>query len=133
MTTVWANGSDTVANVCACFRTAMEAAGVRTSERIIPDGALHRIHVEGDKRGRRSGWYVLHTDQTPAGTFGCFRLGVNEQWRAESMSSTARPLDRRDDWHIRDFRDKERQVQLEHAADRALQLWRQARHVELVD
>jgi phage/plasmid primase-like uncharacterized protein len=127
MTTVWANGSDTVANVCACFRTAMEAAGVRTSEQIIPDGALHRIHVEGDKRGRRSGWYVLHADHTPAGTFGCFRLGVNEQWRAESMSSTARPLDRRDDWHIRDFRDKERQVQLEHAADRALQLWRQAR------
>jgi putative DNA primase/helicase len=71
------------------FRAAMAAEGISTSEPIIPDGRLHRIHVAGDRLGTRNGWYVLHTDYTPAGAFGSWRLGVTETWRAKEDPESA--------------------------------------------
>jgi putative DNA primase/helicase len=48
----------------------------------IGDGAVHRVYVEGDKRGTRNGWYVLHLDGVPAGAFSSWKTGVVETWRA---------------------------------------------------
>ena len=52
------------------FREAMRMAGIDYRGPIEADGKLHRFHVEGDSRGKRNGWYVLHLDEHPAGMFG---------------------------------------------------------------
>jgi hypothetical protein len=31
-------------------------------EDIDADGSIHRVHIEGDRAGERSGWYLLHAD-----------------------------------------------------------------------
>lgn len=35
-----------------------------------PDGAIHRLHVPGDKPGTLNGWYLLNNADRPAGCFG---------------------------------------------------------------
>lgn len=71
------------------FRDAMRDQGIETKNEIIPDGSLHRIHVEGDKRGSLNGWYCLHFDERPAGVFGCNkRYGDYKfNWQAEGNSA----------------------------------------------
>ena len=65
---------------------AMQAAGLTPPHPIIFDGRLHRFR-SGTKgqggHGDRSGWYVLYSDGVPAGKFGCWRSGVECNWRAE--------------------------------------------------
>ena len=62
------------------FAEAMRNAGVETTDPIYSDGKMHRIHVEGDKRGTKNGWYVLHEDGIPAGSFGHWKTGVTQIW-----------------------------------------------------
>ncbi len=69
------------AEVTIAFRKAMAAEGIVTDDPLIPDGHLHRVHVEGSRGAKRDGWYVLHTDGIPAGAFGSWRLGVSTTWR----------------------------------------------------
>lgn len=57
------------------FREAMRQNAVPYGGEIIADGKLHRCFVEGDRRGSRNGWYVLHLDGKPAGAFGSMRAG----------------------------------------------------------
>jgi putative DNA primase/helicase len=76
------SAGDTIAD----FIGAMEAAGVRPVEPIaqaLCGGGIVRFRAEGDKPGRKNGWAMLHLDGTPAGAFGCYRLGVRERWRAD--------------------------------------------------
>ncbi|SEQ62229.1 putative DNA primase/helicase [Solimonas aquatica] len=72
-----------LAQIIDQFRSAMRSAGLDTDTEIAADGALHRFRVEGDKRGQRNGWYVLHGDGLPAGEFGCWKRGIAETWRAD--------------------------------------------------
>jgi len=46
---------------------------------IIGDSKLHRYSTNG-KRSDKSGWYVLHLDDAPAGAFGCWRHDITETW-----------------------------------------------------
>lgn len=64
------------------FIDAMRSAGITPSdpERIVGDGVLHRVHVEGDKSGSHDGWAVLHLDGVPSGAFGHWRTGQQETW-----------------------------------------------------
>ena len=55
------------------FRDAMLDAGITPPDYLEPDGEIHRFHVEGDKRGTKNGWYLLHLDEVPAGHFGCHK------------------------------------------------------------
>lgn len=64
------------------FRSAIEAAGLIAPEHIEANGKLHRFSSNG-KRGDDSGWYSLHQDGVPAGSFGCWRAGISETWRAD--------------------------------------------------
>ena len=64
------------------FRAAMAAAGLDFPGEIIPDGQLHRVKVNGD-RGPNS-WYVLHPDGIAAGSFGCWKRGLSENWCAKT-------------------------------------------------
>lgn len=65
------------------FRHAIGAAGLEVPDTINPDGAIHRFSTNG-KRGDDSGWYVLHGDDVPAGSFGCWRTGLQSSWFAKS-------------------------------------------------
>ena len=69
------------------FRNAMAAAGLAIDVEIIGDGELHRCHIERDKPGSRNGWYVLHMDGVPAGSFGSWKTGETHTWCAKSQQS----------------------------------------------
>lgn len=66
----------------------MVAAGVDYRGHIETDGKLRRVHVEGDKKGVRNGWYVLHVDARPFGMFGCNkRMGDQKlTWSAKGVT-----------------------------------------------
>lgn len=65
------------------FRRVVEAAGLSAPSEIHDDGRLHRFSTNG-RRGDDSGWYVLHSDGIPAGSFGCWRSGLQSTWCAKS-------------------------------------------------
>ena len=65
------------------FRDAIERAGLTVPDQVVPDGELHRFASNGN-RSDDSGWYVLHLDGLPAGSFGCWRSGLSETWRADT-------------------------------------------------
>jgi putative DNA primase/helicase len=59
---------------------AMAKAGLNPPEQVLLDGKMHRFN--SDKRRDKSGWYVAYSDGVPAGRFGCWRQGIDQQWRA---------------------------------------------------
>ena len=67
----------------AQFRSAIAGVGLTPPDTIEADGEVHRFASNG-KRGDDAGWYVLHGDGLPAGTFGCWRLGISENWNASA-------------------------------------------------
>lgn len=52
----------------------------------VMDSKPHRISVEGDKRGEKSGFYVGHLDGHPAGYIKNNRTGVEQRWKAKGYS-----------------------------------------------
>lgn len=74
------------------FSEALTQHGLGDPE-IVPDGELHRFHVESDRPGTRNGWYVLHLDGVPAGVFGSWKTGTAETWCAKSRK-TLSPVER---------------------------------------
>jgi len=70
--------------IVAALRDAMHKAGITPPDRIEPDGALHRFHVEGDRAGSLNGWYLLHLDGRAAGAFGSWKTGAWSKWAADS-------------------------------------------------
>ena len=75
---------------CEDFRQAINSIGLHFSDKIIADGKLHRFHVEGDKSGKKNGWYVLYDGDIPAGAFGCWKRGINETWCSRHRTSLSR-------------------------------------------
>lgn len=65
------------------FQTVIDAAGMIAPSVINGDGKLHRFSPTG-KRGDDAGWYVLHLDGVPAGSFGDWRSGESQTWCAKS-------------------------------------------------
>ncbi|MFY8352927.1 zincin-like metallopeptidase domain-containing protein [Pseudoalteromonas sp. SSM20] len=51
----------------------------------IMDGKKHRIKVEGDKAGEKSGFYVAHLDGRPAGVMMNNRVGEKINWKAQGQ------------------------------------------------
>ncbi|WP_407122157.1 toprim domain-containing protein [Bradyrhizobium sp. STM 3561] len=114
----------------AQFRDAMAAQGIVVAEEIIADGRLHRYHVEGDKKGQRNAWAILHIDgKRPAGAFGCNRRYGTDQkftWSAKG----AKPLTQAERRALRERierqkTEREAAERARHAvaAERARQLW----------
>lgn len=107
----------------ADFRQAMAAAGIVTDDPILADGTLHRVHVDGDKRGTRNAWYVNHGD---AGAFGTWRGDISQTWRAD-RSAILRPGPSRDELAAaRSKRDAETHARHVAAQTRAVALWQTA-------
>ena len=122
--------SSTAADFTEMFCTAMREAGVPTSDEIHADGRLHRVHVEGDSIGSRNGWYVLHSDDPPAGAFGSWRTGVSDTWCAAASSDlTATEWER---WIRKAGQSRHRQAEAqrhrqEQARERSARLWAKSR------
>src|SRR5262245_49191367 len=49
----------------------------------ILDGERHRVPIEGDRRGEKSGFYVAHWDGRPAGYAKNHRTGAEIRWKAK--------------------------------------------------
>lgn len=64
------------------FHKAILGSGLTPPDPIIADGKLRRFASNG-KQGDDAGWYVLHADDIAAGSFGCWRSGLSQSWRAD--------------------------------------------------
>ena len=71
------------------MRSAMMAAGIEPPAELIADGTVRRFDVPGDKTQSKNGWYVLFSDP-PAGAFGCWKRGIRETWRGQSLDEKSR-------------------------------------------
>lgn len=72
-------------DIRAEFISAMHAEGIGITEpgNIVPDGEIHRFHIDGHKSGSLNGWAVLHLDAgVAAGAFGNWQTGQSTKWRA---------------------------------------------------
>uniref|UniRef100_A0A9E7ZZJ9 Toprim domain-containing protein n=1 Tax=Bosea sp. NBC_00436 TaxID=2969620 RepID=A0A9E7ZZJ9_9HYPH len=75
------------------FIAAMASVGIRTADKITGDGKLHRIYMEGDRKGTKNGFYTLHLDPPESGAFGSWKHGVNETWTVDKPERMS-PQDR---------------------------------------
>lgn len=111
------------------FARYMAEQGIPCSTVVIGDGEIHRFHVDGDKRGSLNGWYVLHLDGMPAGSFGSWRLGVTANWCAKTTDLMT-AAERREHYErmqqMRMQRDAALRQRHQQAADRAGKLWKGA-------
>lgn len=73
---------EVAADSLAQFRDAIRAAGLTPPDVIEADGKLRRFPSNG-KKSDAAGWYLLHGDGIPAGSFGDWRTGLSQTWRAD--------------------------------------------------
>ncbi|MDO9451183.1 MAG: DUF3987 domain-containing protein [Rugosibacter sp.] len=110
------------------FHDAIRAAGLIPPDTIEANGKLHRFASNG-KRGDDSGWYALHADGIPAGSFGDWRNDLSQTWRAD----IGRPLTAQENAAhkarieaMRREREAEEAKRHADAAGRAEAIWRDA-------
>lgn len=68
-----------MSNALDLFKAAIEATGMTPPDDVIDDGVIHRFDADG-RKGKKTGWYVLHTDGIAAGEFGCWKTGIQSSW-----------------------------------------------------
>lgn len=76
------------------FAEALRLAGLQLKELPVMDGKLHRVPVEGDKKGETFGAYIGYLDGRPAGFIQNFRTGLKETWKASRADTRLPPHDR---------------------------------------
>ena len=123
-------------DIIEAFRRAMAEHDIRTSDQLIADGKFHRMHVEGDRKKSRNGWYVLHLDGIPSGAFGCNKRYGNESkftWSGKGikpLTPDERRAFRRRMEEQRAAREAEQQRLHEAAQHHANFMWEQAQPLE---
>jgi phage/plasmid primase-like uncharacterized protein/replicative DNA helicase len=114
------------------FREKLREAGLVPPDGIIADGKLHRINVEDEKPGKKSGFYVYHSDGIPAGAFGDWHDGPDawHTWcacqRAELTQEEYLEHKRRLDV-ARAARTEEEKARRQEAKERAARIWEKAK------
>lgn len=110
------------------FRKAIISAGFNFDCEIIPDGEIHRFHIDGDKQGSENGWYVLHADGIPSGAYGSWKDGKKYNWSSQASAvadvvgiEQARNI--RSSFHQRKLSQEEKQQKTE---KKALELWKKS-------
>jgi putative DNA primase/helicase len=104
--------------------------GLKSDFKAEPDGILHRVALEQDKRGRRSGWYVLHSDGVLAGRVGNWITGESRSWCAKApahMTPAEMTAYRAQLASSKLARDAAERTRHEEAARRAAALWLRAK------
>jgi putative DNA primase/helicase len=64
------------------FKSEMLKAGFNPPENIIANGDFQRFSTNG-KPTDKAGWYVIYLDNIPGGSFGDWRTGFSQDWRAD--------------------------------------------------
>jgi putative DNA primase/helicase len=111
----------------ALFKQALDKAGLSTRDKIIPDGKIHRLHIEGDSPGSRNGWYILYGDGLPAGAFGSWKTGDRGTWCAKaeaSLTASERTEYKRRIEDALKAREAEEAQRRKEARDKALSIWK---------
>ena len=113
----------------AQFREAIVSAGLTPPEEIEADGKLRRFAANG-KRNDKAGWYLLHGDGIPAGSFGDWRTGLVQTWRAEvgrKLTSTEQAAHRARIEAMQRAREAEEKARHAEAATKAAAIWKAAK------
>ncbi|WP_137820942.1 toprim domain-containing protein [Pseudomonas sp. D(2018)] len=113
------------------FRSAMIALIGWIDWMPVSDSQIHRFHVPGDKAGSRNGWYVLFADGIVSGCFGSWKTGSSHTWSSREPASAleAEQVRQRIE-QARRQRGAEQHRRQQDAAERATQLWRDARRAD---
>lgn len=112
------------------FRADMAEAGMVVHEPLFGDSILRRVHVEGDRPGKKSGSYVLHVDKHPAGYFEHFPQGLKVFWRLSGSGIKQMSLAmRRQIEEERKKRQDERRALQKQTAEKARFIWDKAKPV----
>lgn len=114
------------------FRQAMQSAGIYYSGEIIPDGKLHRFHIEGHKRSSLNGAYTLHIDGHPAGWYMDYTTGLSQTWKNSSGSHASYALTKQIKETKLEREAEIRQKQAE-AAKKANYIWSQSKPIARKD
>lgn len=119
------NYTTTSNNYIHDFHQAIISLGLTPPDRIIDDGVMHRFSSNG-KRSDDAGWYVLYGDGVPAGSFGCWRLGLNRVWcskQAHEMTASERVSHQRRIEEMKADREAERLFRNVEASVKAEEIW----------
>ncbi|WP_054758270.1 toprim domain-containing protein [Methylomonas koyamae] len=109
----------------------MADANIVVYEPIIADGHLHRVYVEGDKRGTKNGAYILHLDGKPAGWAHHFRTGATITWSVNGNRQRMTKAMRRQIDEERLRQQQEREMRQAKVALRARYIWRRVIPLQL--
>ena len=66
-------------DIVHAFTNALADFSIAPRESIAFD-TFTRFHVDGDSKGSKNGFYILHSNGLPAGHFGCNKRGINQNW-----------------------------------------------------
>jgi phage/plasmid primase-like uncharacterized protein len=113
------------------FAEALRRAGLKADGPPTMDGNLHRVPVDTDRRGKKSGAYIGHLDAWPAGFLCNFKTGEVMRWRASgatrALSAAERSQAQAETARRQRERERVRHAEEEAVAERVRVLWRQAR------
>lgn len=110
------------------FRSAILAAELNPPDVIVADGKLRRFASNG-KPHDDAGWYVLYGDGIPAGSFGDWRTGISQTWRADvgrPLTTVENAAHRTKVETMRKAREVEETRRQAEAAEKAAALWGKA-------
>ena len=105
---------------------AIKASGLEPPDRVVLDGKVHRFSSHG-KKGDDAGWYIVYPEGVPTGAFGCWRDGVQVNFRsdmgrelsaAEQMETTRRQRE------AREARASEQRLKQSATANAVEEIWR---------
>jgi len=120
--------SATLIHPLDAFKTAMLGAGLAPPDDLQDDGQIHRFSTSG-KRKDDAGWYVVHTDGVPAGSFGCWRTGMTQTWCAvpdDELTVAEREAHQQRVQAMRAQRDADTAERQQLAAAEAMRRWQAA-------
>lgn len=116
------------------LRSDMIAHGLTPPDEIILDGKIHRFKSGTKGKGGfsdKTGWMVIYPDGVPAGVFGCWRAGIEVNFRADigrSLSPAEEMAHVRRMTEAKKQRDAEREKSREVAANTVDTIWSGGTH-----
>lgn len=115
------------------FLAAMREQDIVPTDNLNFGGKLERFHVEGDRKGSRNGWCLLHLDDKPVGKFGCNKRHGDHQFTFKANVETkpmtqAERKAQREEWaRKKALRDDAERARHAAAAARASEIWAAAK------